>query len=48
MVPLGDSECRQQRARFEEIGSMSGSRDARLPLKLEQILIETTLLVLGR
>lgn len=48
LLELDDTERRQLAARLEEIREMSRTSDSRLGLKLAQILVEVTLLVLGR
>lgn len=48
VVEFGDGERRQFAARLEEAWEMSRLGDARLGMKLAQVLVETTLLVLGR
>lgn len=47
-IDLRDQEHRQLAARLGEAWEMSRAGDARLGLKLEQILVEVSLLVLGR
>ena len=48
MVELRESEPRQHRAHLSELWPMIENGDRRLGLKLAQVLIEVTLLVLGR
>lgn len=47
-VELDAAERRAVVARLEEAWALAGAGDARLGLKLEQVLVETALLVLGR
>lgn len=47
-LELGPAEHRQLAARLNEVWEMSRGGDLRLGLKLEQILVEVALLVLGR
>ncbi len=48
IIRLNESECRQHRARLDEIRRAHADNDPRLALKLEQVLIEIALLVLDR
>ena len=48
IVELSAQERRQLSSRLDELGEMTRTGDARRALKLDQILIETTLLALGR
>lgn len=47
-LELGPAEHRQLAARLNEVWEMSRGSDVRLGLKLEQVLVEVALLVLGR
>ena len=48
ILGLGESEARQHRARLDEIRNAHEESDPRLALKLDRVLIEVALLVLGR
>jgi AraC family transcriptional regulator len=48
ILVLNESEVRQHRGRLDEIRSAHAESDPRLTLKLDQVLIEVALLVLGR